>query len=81
MTNAKVAGVLCLLALVAISCACYARALDHCIRDKDKVMKYCWHNIVKNLGDQFPPHWSLCCNKIRMQKTSIVFVIGSPLTN
>uniref|UniRef100_A0A8I6WFA4 Bifunctional inhibitor/plant lipid transfer protein/seed storage helical domain-containing protein n=1 Tax=Hordeum vulgare subsp. vulgare TaxID=112509 RepID=A0A8I6WFA4_HORVV len=66
MTYPKLARVLCLLDLVAISSYLHhARALDHCIKDKDMVMKYCWHNIVKKLGDQFPHHWSQCCQKIR----------------
>ncbi|KAM3193581.1 hypothetical protein ACQJBY_070295 [Aegilops geniculata] len=72
MTNAKVAGVLSLLVLVAISsCPRHARAghaVDHCLVDKKKVMRDCWHNIEKNFGDPFPSHGSLCCDTIRDSK-------------
>ncbi|KAF7103821.1 hypothetical protein CFC21_104763 [Triticum aestivum] len=43
MNNAKVAGVLCFLVLVALSsCSLHARAandIDHCLLDKKKVMR------------------------------------------
>ncbi|XBI12712.1 hypothetical protein VPH35_139540 [Triticum aestivum] len=72
MTNAKVARVLCFLVLVALSsCSLYARAaneVDHCLLDKKKVMRDCWHHIEKKLGDQYPPLHSACCNTIRDAK-------------
>ena len=72
MTNAKVAGVLCFLVLVALSsCSLHARAandIDHCLLDKKKVMRDCWHHIEKKLGDQYPPLHSACCNTIRDAK-------------
>ncbi|XBI03162.1 hypothetical protein VPH35_131612 [Triticum aestivum] len=72
MNNGKVAGVLCFLVLVALSsCSLHARAandIDHCLLDKKKVMRDCWHHIEKKLGDQYPPLRSACCNTIRDAK-------------
>uniref|UniRef100_A0A453SWQ2 Bifunctional inhibitor/plant lipid transfer protein/seed storage helical domain-containing protein n=1 Tax=Aegilops tauschii subsp. strangulata TaxID=200361 RepID=A0A453SWQ2_AEGTS len=69
MTSVKVAGVLCLLVFLAISsCSRHAQAsqgVDHCTIDKNKVMRDCWGNIEKNLGDRVPRPWIPCCQTIR----------------
>ncbi|XBI03159.1 hypothetical protein VPH35_131609 [Triticum aestivum] len=58
MNNAKVAGVLCFLVIVALSsCSLHAREANNC-----------WHHIEKKLGDQYPPLHSACCNTIRDAK-------------
>uniref|UniRef100_A0A8I6YIP2 Bifunctional inhibitor/plant lipid transfer protein/seed storage helical domain-containing protein n=1 Tax=Hordeum vulgare subsp. vulgare TaxID=112509 RepID=A0A8I6YIP2_HORVV len=71
MNNAKLSGV-CFLVLVALSsCSCYAREVnqvDHCLLDKKKVMRDCWHNIEKSLGDRYPPLESPCCHTIKDAK-------------
>ncbi|XBI12716.1 hypothetical protein VPH35_139544 [Triticum aestivum] len=69
MTNRKVAGVLCLLVFLAIySCSRNAQAIhgvDHCTIDKNNVMRDCSGIIEKNLGNQVPQPWTLCCGAIR----------------
>uniref|UniRef100_A0A8R7VDA5 Bifunctional inhibitor/plant lipid transfer protein/seed storage helical domain-containing protein n=1 Tax=Triticum urartu TaxID=4572 RepID=A0A8R7VDA5_TRIUA len=69
MTNRKVARVLCLLVFLAIySCSRNAQPIhevDHCTIDKNNVIEYCTGIIEKNLGNQVPQPWTLCCGTIR----------------
>ncbi|KAI4970275.1 hypothetical protein ZWY2020_057394 [Hordeum vulgare] len=65
MTSVKAIGVFCFLVFVSLSSYPHHAQADHCAVDKSKVMRDCWRNIGKNVGEHPLLHGSVCCQVIR----------------
>uniref|UniRef100_A0A0E0R3S5 Bifunctional inhibitor/plant lipid transfer protein/seed storage helical domain-containing protein n=1 Tax=Oryza rufipogon TaxID=4529 RepID=A0A0E0R3S5_ORYRU len=66
MISAKVIGVFCVLAFLAISSSPSHLQAEGCENEKNIVMNKdgCYHNIERHMGDQFPKRHSHCCQTV-----------------